>query len=456
MLSGSLRRNILERKDHWIERFFEFNFNRFRHMVFVTAMIFLPISEWRLIHYNILGERAFSPFHILFILAFLLFLVDIKKISRRWESKRFILTLTFIPLGLMIVYMLIFPPFGLMITTHGLLFSFFMIFGTLTVLMNVNWEVLSKNLINYLCGMFAFLMIPLIAVITPFFEWWWDIAPPLFSGWFAFPFLHTNHSSFFMLTGIILLLGLFSDKTSSQSLVIRFLAVVFITGAGGLAIAFSGSRTGFGLLILLIPTFLLGYGFWAWVTKQPGKETVMLMGGIIIGILLCVMGILSNSHTKNVDRISLIFGYNLHEVIIGKVDPARYAMWSQVLPDWIYPEGINEKIFKIEGFDALAEIKNGGNLHSIILSLYVWGGIFPAVCLLFFLVLIVFLASKQVYFHWTTPFFPFSWAILLIALEIVVFSYFQPFEYVAPMWVTVAVLLRFLIEDSAKGVKESF
>ena len=106
---------------------------------------------------------------------------------------------------------------------------------------------------------------------------------------------------------------------------------------------------------------------------------------------------------------------------------------------------IDPLALKIEGFDAIAEVGKGGNLHSTFLDIYVWAGPMHAICLLSFFLLLVGLSLKKLYYSWSSSHFPIFFALFAILLEILAYLYIQPVEYFAPLWVATGAILSCLL-----------
>jgi len=423
--------------------------------VFVGAMVLLPLSEWRFLQYQFFGARSFSLFHIIFLLVLAFLALDWKRWFSLCIPHLHVLRVIFLPLALFFLLLFVYPPWGLMVKTHGLGFSIIMMMGTMVALLGVPFFLFWKGTMIYTTFMFSIFLGPIIALTTSFIPWkpWLDLYDKTwfsdyshgFNGYFSFPFLHPNHASFFVISIMFFLIGYLLSQRISGNTVFKGLATCMVIVETGMAIGLSGSRTGAICFIFLLSLYLAGYVLWfVWSREKIGKSAGLISPlYLVMGIVLSVALIGLNSDLVGPKRLSWLLDYNLSEIALGQADPARRAMWSLVGP--LSDGEIDPLILEVEGFDAVAAVRKGGNLHSTFLDIYVWAGPIHAFCLLSFFLLLVGLSLQKLYYSWSSFHFPIFFALFAILLEILAYLYIQPVEYFAPLWVATGVILSCLL-----------
>lgn len=421
-------------------------------MVLAASMGLLPVSEWRLIEYEFLGPRSFSIFHVMFLLYVALLLVDSKQCVEVWRRHLRPLLLIFTPLIMVLLALIVNPPVGVMVRSHSFTMSALITIGTLTGLMLMGWDALCRRLVAYVCGMLSLLMFPILALTTPLIWWWPNFFIDFgYTSFFCYPFRQPNHASFFVLACILLLLGALLSGNPPLSSLRRAYVVGLGVAATVLAVALSGSRTGVGLFVALMVLYTIGYSLWFFFSRVGRWNLKQLISPAVIvaGLLLGGVAVLSNYDVglgkDGIKRAAWILDYRFADIITGKADAARHALWTGALPFLRGSDFAHGADKPIEGFDAKAIIKVGGNLHSVLINLLVWAGPFVAICFSSFLLVITGLAIRKVYSSWRGALFPLYWACLMVVIEILAYMYIQPVEYFAPIWVSIGVILSLLL-----------
>ena len=422
--------------------------SRARLAVFALAMALLPISEWRIIKYQFYGPRSFSVFHVVFLLSVVLLLaLEYKQCISAWKKRGVALMIVMGPLLLFFVAFIVRPPAAKMVTINGLFMSVLIMVGTFTSLMLLNWEDRKRSIRSYLYYAYALLIIPLV-VLTSMYPSWHTWLHYEFSGYFSFPFYNTTHSAFFVLTVMLLLSGMIFAFSRASSLMHDALHVTIVIAVSELAIGLAGNRTAVGLFPILFGVCFLGFTLWAHRSRLMlgGRRWVVLPSALLIGLLVGSFAVVDHANYSGVKRAAWMLDYRLVDVLTGRADEARHALWSKSLPLLAKSSWSQGAEKPIEGFDAtLTASAEQGNLHSTIIDLYVWAGPIPAALFYTFLLIMTAFAVKRIIVSWNTHMFPLYWACLLVMIQIVVYTYVQPVEYLGPVWAAMGVVLSILL-----------
>jgi hypothetical protein len=429
-----------------------------RLWVLGAALAALPFSESRVLEYQFFGPHALSAFQALLMLYLVLLLADWRRcVGVLVGRHRIAFGVICAPLVVFLVGLALSPSSETVVRIHSFATAVSYMVVILMALMLMDWDSLGRRLVAYLCGMMSVMTIPVIGAMLP---WWEHISPPLFALNFSFPFMYPSQAGFFMITSMFFLAGALLSDMVRANLHLKSLAIISALALTELAVAMTGSRTCQVSFIALVALYSAGYLLWWRVGRVHVPVRLAVVSPLVLALGLALGAVPVTSYFFNVDevrkaQVMRIQAGNLMDLVSVRADPPRHAMWAGALRNLSDGKWM-QSAPRIKGFDRASMIGSGSSVHSVYIDLYVYAGPFAALVFVLFLAGVLALSIKQAYLSWRSPLFPLYWACVMVVIEIIVFLYTQPAEYLALIWVVLAVILCFLVrwpEQSAGEIR---
>jgi hypothetical protein len=356
--------------------------------------------------------------------------------------------LLFSALMVLLCALLVTPPGGSMVTVNGYAMSIAIFAGSYLHIRLLPVERLFDGFLSYIAGMMTVLAFTVVAVTCNFSNWfdWW---PKInygqhFHEYFSFPFLHTDHSSFYVGMATILFLGLVLSSPGRHPAWYSAAIIIAMVSLATLAIFLSGSRSGIVVFVAALACLITVYMVWGWFSNGSRRpQWVWPVMALVVGVLIGSIAVRSNSDKPGVKRAAWLATYDLYDLVTARADPARHAMWSRVVPFLNGSEWSQGSDQPIEGFDVESEVALG-NFHSMFINLFIWGGIIPGVSLVAFFLCLIATSVRSVLHMWNSTALPLLLACTILLCQALIFTVYQPFEYFAPLWVILGAVAAIL------------